>query len=79
MKEWRPDDWEDAHSAGYEFRKRKECYGDCAFCAYEAGADTMLKALRDKGVFTYGNHTPDIELCDAPQVSGYWCFIPEGE
>ena len=45
--------------------------------AYEAGADAILEALRDGGIFTYGNHTPDIDLDDAPDESGYWVFIPE--
>lgn len=45
----------------------------------EAGADAIINALKAEGVFTYGNHTPDIELDDAPEVSGYWCFIPEEE
>lgn len=44
---------------------------------YEAGADAMLKALKENGKFTYGCHIPEIELEDAPDVSGYWVFIPE--
>ncbi|KKN17541.1 hypothetical protein LCGC14_0964660 [marine sediment metagenome] len=44
---------------------------------YEAGADALLNALKKTGVFTYGCHTPDIDLDDAPEVNGYWCFIPE--
>ena len=43
--------------------------------AYEAGADAYEEGLKKDGVYTYGDHTPDIE--DAPKVSGYWCFIPE--
>ena len=50
----------------------KECHKD-----FEAGADAMLDALKATGVFTYGNHTPDIDLADAPEVSGYWAFIPD--
>ena len=46
---------------------------------FEAGADAMLGMLRAKGKFTYGCHTPDIDLADAPEASGYWVFIPEEE
>ncbi len=45
--------------------------------AFEAGADAILEALKKSGVYTYGNHTPDIDLDGAPEESGYWCFIPQ--
>ena len=74
----RPDNWENP----YNYQR---CVEVCKVCdtedvckeAYGAGADAMLEGLKDDGVFTYGNHTPDID--DAPEVSGYWVFIPEGE
>ncbi len=43
----------------------------------EACADAILEGLRGTGVFTYGHHTPDIDLDDAPEESGTWVFIPE--
>uniref|UniRef100_A0A6M3JKL4 Uncharacterized protein n=1 Tax=viral metagenome TaxID=1070528 RepID=A0A6M3JKL4_9ZZZZ len=43
---------------------------------YEAGADAILTYLLSSGLFTYGHHTPDIGLVDAPKESGYWVFIP---
>ena len=71
----RPKDWKNPN---------EEYYGKCdiptvqdaEYGAYEAGADAMLVALKEEGVFTYGHHTPDIDLNDAPEVSGYWVFIP---
>jgi len=44
--------------------------------AFEAGADAYEEALKKEGIFTYGHHTPDISLDDAPSESGYWVFIP---
>ncbi|KKN29269.1 hypothetical protein LCGC14_0845750 [marine sediment metagenome] len=43
----------------------------------EIGADAYEEALKEAGVFTYGHHTPDIRLDDAPEESGYWVFIPD--
>ena len=47
------------------------------YAIFESGADAMLEGLKNKGVFTYGNHIPDIGLDDAPGESGYWAFIPD--
>ncbi len=44
---------------------------------FESGADEYERCLREEGVFTYGHHTPEIELSDAKEVSGYWVFIEE--
>ena len=68
---WRPDGWKNPIG---DFIQP---YGDGQRWAFELGADAMLKWMRKYGVFTYGNHTPDIDINDAPEVSGYWCFIPE--
>ena len=74
---WRPKNWKNPNHL-------KDTDGDYynqypEFAIYEAGADAMLEALKDGGVFTYGYHTPDIELGDAKGESGYWCFIPHEE
>ncbi len=81
---WRPDNWALTEPAAEALEDiKKDAYGWARSLTefekqlFEAGADAMLEALKDRGVFTYGNHTPDIELDDAPEESGYWVFIPE--
>ena len=78
---WRPENWEET-TFHLGFNTPYKCaskelgvFGD----GVEAGADAMLEALKKDGVFTYGHHTPDIDLGDAPEVSGYWVFTPEEE
>ena len=66
---WRPEGWEESTPIFYK--------DDSCLSAYEAGADAMLEGLKSRGVFTYGYHTPDIDLHDVPERSGYWCFIPD--
>lgn len=71
---YRPEGWKNPHAdttLNYAYNMQG--------LAFEAGADAMLEGLKKEGVYTYGNHTPDIELEDAPEVSGHWCFIPEEE
>lgn len=74
MENWRPDNWKNPYP---EPKLSREAYDKVFYDIYEAGADAVLEGLKDEGVFTYGNHTPDIDLDDAPEVSGYWVFIPE--
>jgi hypothetical protein len=76
---WRPKDW---HTILLQEVQKIPNEGDMviALMRYsEAGADAMLEALKEDGVFTYGCHTPDINLGNAPNESGYWVFIPEEE
>ena len=76
---YRPNEkeWLRTRNKYFEPNQPKAPYYKTRQLDYEAGADALLEALRNEGVFTYGNHTPDIELDDAPEESGYWCFIPE--
>lgn len=76
---WRPENWlvKQLDWVGVPESYEGFCSNVKRIEDYEAGADAMLEALKEIGVFTYGNHTPDINLNDAPEVSGYWCFIPE--
>lgn len=76
---WRPENWLElpipkASGKGFDLNAWN---ASIMATVYEKGAEAMLLALKDKGKFTYGNHTPDIDLDDAPEISGYWCFIPE--
>ena len=76
-KEWRPEGWE-------EIRKRV-VYGDMEngytwSTGFEAGADAMLKALREAGMYGDGDNPDWIEplcLCIMPGMKGYLVFIPE--
>ncbi len=87
MKQWRPPNWENPHKQHYdelakigdggELLNELVKAGQSDFIAYEAGADAILKSLKEDGVFTYGHHTPDIPLEDSKEVSGYWVFIPD--
>ena len=84
MSNWRPDNWGLRQPVVEALGNiRKGNMGKARLLTpfekqlFEAGADAMLGALKKDGVFTYGNHTPDIELNDAPEVSGFWCFIPK--
>ena len=75
---YRPEDWNNPYHLRNTATSLVELYNKYPeFEIYEAGADAMLEKLKDKGVFTYGHHTPDIDLSDAPEVSGYWVFIPD--
>ena len=71
---YRPKNWDEQRANVFGSVSEHSVHEDYLF---EAGADAMLEALRESGVFTYGNHTPDIDLGDAPEESGYWVFIPE--
>jgi len=85
MNKYRPEGWKPNPCDGCKDKEEDEyglycnivCGKATAHASYEAGADAILKSLLDNGVFTYGHHTPDVPLIDAPYVSGYWCFIPE--
>lgn len=76
----RPDNWKDIRfQACMDLTQGGGTYRD-VYEVFDAGADAMLEALKEEGVFTYGHHTPDISLDNAPSESGYWVFIPiEGE
>ena len=64
MNGWRPEGWENPHSVALQFD------------AFEAGADTMLDALKEKGAWM----TPGQMKLLAPDRKypyGYIVFIPE--
>ena len=69
MNGWRPEGWENPHTQlGPGF--------DLAHTAFEAGADAMLKALKEKGVWM----TPEQMKLLAPDRKypyGHIVFIPE--
>ncbi len=76
---YRPKDWKNPYDGEGHVRLFGHDASDVARIAFNAGADAMLEKLKDSGVFAYGHHTPDIDLNDAPEVSGYWVFIPDEE
>ena len=79
-KDYRPDGFENPYKIPLGSAATKvEMFAEDLPLAFEAGASAMLEGLTAEGVFTYGLHTPDIDLEDAREVSGYWVFIPEGE
>jgi hypothetical protein len=64
MNEWRPEGWNNPHSVALQFD------------AFEAGADAILKALKEKGAWM----TPEQMKLLAPDCKypfGYIVFIPE--
>jgi len=72
---FRPDNWvEVSNQVVVELKKKGIEFNPASF---SAGADAMVRALKEEGVFTYGCHTPDIPLEDVPEESGYWVFIPD--
>ncbi|GAF82225.1 unnamed protein product [marine sediment metagenome] len=75
---WRPDGWNNPFPVEKPIPE-EFTYGSAYHhhLLFEAGADATLGALKGNGIFTYGNHTPDIDLDDVPEESGYWCFIPK--
>ena len=75
----RPEGWKNPHKLGKGILGITDpcCVRVLRENSYEAGADAYEEALKKSGVYTYGNHTPDIDLDGAPEESGYWCFIPQ--
>ena len=73
---WRPEDWPNPFTVEHGNLSDD---ADTETNIYESGADAILEALIKDGVFTYGYHTPDIDLEDAKEESGYWVFIPDEE
>ena len=71
----RPDGWEEIRKKA--FSTENSWIVEDTGTAFEMGADAIITALKDEGVYTYGNHTPVIPLEDAKEDSGYWCFLPD--
>jgi len=74
---YRPEGWGKNKIAFNKLSGRVKEFAEAYDYMYEAGADALIRALKAEGVFTYGNHTPEIYLSDAKEDSGYWCFLPD--
>ena len=68
-KLWRPEGWNTLKAKNQPLH----CFAPdvCVGEAYEAGADAMMKALKDRGVHRYN------QPFDAPPNTGTWVFIPD--
>jgi len=74
---WRPKNWNEIKNKEISSCSYIEEFSKSYFIAgLECGTDAILKELRNEGTHF---SVKDIDLCDAPEESGYWVFIPDEE
>ena len=75
----RPEGWKNPYKDTSKHFPFEHCRPVKIACdAYECGADAMLKALKQKGVFLTASQLQLISIDNAPK-GGYLILIPEGK
>ena len=77
MTKWRPNGWKNPHKDYFGKREMsiQQDYETSQHYAFEAGADAMLKKIRELNTST----VPSSEFRDGKFRTGKWVFIPDGD